>query len=92
MANNGHNYHDEIEVYQGAYKDTQQQNNTSPPPFPTHKKKQLTHTHTHTHNPQSYRLWWYAADEFTMSHGTYIHIMKQRILTIVGNIVVYVCI
>ena len=23
---------------------------------------------------QSYRLWWGAADQYTMSHGTYIHI------------------
>ena len=34
-----------------------------------------------TYTPkQSYRLWWGAADQCTMSHGTYIHIMIWGIL------------
>ena len=62
--NNSHKYgdenHDEIEFYWG-----------------NSKKSTLWHSTPEKRTPknQSYRLWWGAADQCTMSHGTYIHIM-----------------
>ena len=62
--NDGHNYldenHDEIESYHGNSGRSTYWHST--PEQRTPKK-------------QSYRLWWGAADHWTMSHGTYIHIM-----------------
>ena len=34
-----------------------------------------TQQQNNAHPKQSYRLWWGAADQCTMSHGTYIQIM-----------------
>ena len=59
-----HNYHDEnhdeIEFYQGNNKRSTQWHSTADQRTPKN---------------QSYRLWWGAADQCKMSHGTYIHIM-----------------
>ena len=66
--NNSHNYYDEIDLYQGISK----------------RNTYIMTLDTKTsHTPkQSYRMWWGAADQYTMSHGTYSHIMIQRILAI----------
>ena len=40
----------------------------------THNDTQ-NQSNAHTPEKQSYRLWWSAADQCTMSHGAYIHIM-----------------
>ena len=62
--NDSHNYndenHDEIEFYQGNSKGSTEWHLT--PEQRTPKK-------------QSFRLWWGAADQCTMSHGTQINII-----------------
>ena len=61
-ANDSHNFHDEnhdeIELYQGN-------NNRSTQWHSTPEQR--------TPQNESYRLWWGAADQCTLSHGAYIH-------------------
>ena len=63
-ANDTHNYHDENHDVSEFY---QVNNNRG--------TKWHLPPEQRTHQNQSYRVWWGAADQCTMSHGTYIHIM-----------------